>query len=125
VQTLFRQAEARLRDQEQALVARLNDVEARMSSALEADGVADLSHLPESVQDEIVAFREEYLSTRRALRDIRHQIREDVDALGRRIVAANLLAGPLLVALLWLSVAAWRRRAARRLERADGRLDQG
>jgi ABC-2 type transport system permease protein len=121
VQTLFRQAEARLRDQEQALVARLNEVEARMSNAVEADGVSDLSRLPESVQDEIVAFREEYLSTRRALRDIRHQIREDVDALGRRIVAANLLAGPLLVALLWLSVAAWRRRAARRLERAGGR----
>jgi ABC-2 type transport system permease protein len=119
VQKLFHQAEARLRDREQALVERLNDVEARMTSALEAGGVSDLSHLPETLKDEVIAFREDYLSTRRELRNIRRQIRQDVDDLGRRITVINLIAGPVLVVLLWLVVAGVRRRAAHRLDKAD------
>ncbi len=51
----------------------------------------------------------ELLPLRRGLRDIRRQIRQEVDRLGRTLTGLNLLAWPGLVGLLWAVVFARRR----------------
>ncbi len=45
-----------------------------------------------------------YWQSRRELREVRHQIRSEVEALGRRLTFINLAAGPAQIFLLALIV---------------------
>lgn len=110
VAALFAAAEARFREEEADLTRRIAELEARAQSLIREAGAESLDDLPPALQDEMRRMQLELLPARQAQRDIRRQIRQEIDRLGRSLTALNLLAGPLLVLLLWAAVVAWRRR---------------
>jgi len=59
---------------------------------------------------ELEKFRAEFLETRRALRDVQHKLRRDIDRLGNWLAAINILFVPLIVAGTAIALAVVRRR---------------
>lgn len=57
-------------------------------------------------------FLDEKLRIRKELREVRFQLNADIEALGRTLKLANILAVPLLLTLGVLALWLWRRRKA-------------
>ena len=111
VAAMFKRAEARLRGEEAALARKGGELEARLAEAVQASGATSADQLPAAVREDLKAIYQQLVEVRRDLRGIRHQIRRDIDRLGRSISIFNLLAGPFLVLALALTVRWWRSRA--------------
>ena len=109
VDSLRREAEARLRATEQRLERELQEAEQRLTELQRARGDADLSILTGEQEAEIDRFMEKRLEVRRQLRQVRRELDRDIEALGTRIKAVNIGLMPALVTVLAL-VLAWRRR---------------
>lgn len=110
VEKLFASAQERYREQESELVQTISNVEGEIAKIPEAAGVERLDQLPETVRSKIRQLQRDLLPIRRSLREIRLNIRQDVDRLGRRLTLINLLAGPLLVIAFGALTFAFRRR---------------
>jgi ABC-type uncharacterized transport system involved in gliding motility auxiliary subunit len=61
-------------------------------------------------QREIARFRQEVASTRTALRNVQHNLRKDIDALGSLLAFINIALVPILVATFAVGLAILRRR---------------
>jgi hypothetical protein len=79
---------------------------------METAGVSRAEQLPEAVQSQLRGLLTGLLPERTRLRELRLLMREQVESLGRRLTLFNLLAGPLLVIVLFLALRLLRRRAA-------------
>jgi ABC-2 type transport system permease protein len=114
IEAMLREGEARHREKEAALAARIAEVEAALAGIPAAAGVESADRLPAPLQERIEALRRDLLPLRRELRDIRRAMREDVERLGQRLTALNLAAGPALVLAFAGGVTLLRRRWQRR-----------
>ncbi len=105
---LRRQAEDRHRAEEQRLQARLRETEEAIT-ALQAqqEGVSALILSPEQ-RAEIERFRAEQDETRKSLREVRLQLRKDIDQLTFTMKILNVLGIPTLVALAGILALAYR-----------------
>ncbi len=110
VRTLRERAEKRYLAEEQALLRELETTRQRLGE-LQArkDEHQQMIQSPEE-KAEIDKFLEKELETRRALKTVRVRLREDIERLGRRLKAANILLMPGLVIGTGLVVGALRRR---------------
>jgi ABC-type uncharacterized transport system involved in gliding motility auxiliary subunit len=109
VAELRRDAERRYREKEQALTAKLKDVQdqlAKFESGAEGGAVI----LSESDRQSIDKFRADMLSTRRELREVKRALREDIDRLDGWIKFANIALVPLLIGAAGVGWAAVQRR---------------
>jgi hypothetical protein len=61
-------------------------------------------------QAEIERFRREMVQTRAQLREVQHNLRKDIDALGAFLAFINIALVPLLVSIFAIALAAFRRR---------------
>ena len=112
VLALQRAAQSRYQGEIDRNEERLNVLGQKLAELTRAQG-GDLSKgivVTPEIEQEVRRFTEEQADVRRALRDIRRAAREEVDSLGRRLALLNLVAGPLLAALLGLGYALLRRR---------------
>lgn len=109
VDELRREAERKYLAEEEELQNRLTETEARIASleGQNADANAVLS--PEQ-EAEIDAFRTELLETRRALRDVKRRLRQDIDSLGGWLTFINTALMPMFVVLYVLGRLVMRRR---------------
>ena len=118
VRDLQADAERKFKQQENALNARLTDTQQRLSDLQQGQGGrGNAVALTPEQQSAIDRFKRELTDTRAALRDVQHNLRKDIDALGTRIAFINIALVPLLVAgfaigLAWLR----RRRRARAIK---------
>ncbi|MEK9673753.1 MAG: Gldg family protein [Rhodospirillaceae bacterium] len=110
VEAMFKDAQEKFRREETELSARVAEVERLLSEIPASAGVRSIDQLPPALKAEIDKQRKDLLPLRRELRSIRRSIREGIDVLGRRLVVANIAAGPVLVFILWMGVAIHRRR---------------
>jgi ABC-type uncharacterized transport system involved in gliding motility auxiliary subunit len=118
VEAVRREAEAGFRNQERALMAKLEDTE-RQIKALEKEKAAGSSALltPEQRQA-IEGFRTEQVKTRRELRTVQHDLKKNIEQLGAWLKFIHIGLVPLAVALVVLGGGAWaagRRRRPRPL----------
>ncbi len=97
VEDRFKNAEKQYRARRAELTASISQVETRIAQFLKQAGVDDVARLPAADQDRLLAIQRELLPLRRDLREVRLRIRSDIEALGNRVTAFNLSAGPLLV----------------------------
>lgn len=113
VDRLEREAAMDLQAQQEELQARLDETEAKLAE-LESRKAQDAQafELDEAQVAELEKFMEEKLRTRKALREVQHQLGSDIDQLGTWLKVLNILAAPLLLVLLVFFVA--RRVIARR-----------
>lgn len=119
VQKLQTQAQARFQQEANALKQKLSDTENRLH-ALEQGGATNASAqsgtaqggtaLTPEQQREIQVFRRELSATRNALREVQHNLRKDIDALGAVLAFVNIALVPILVAAFALILAFLRRR---------------
>ena len=113
VEKLKTQAEEHYLARQKALQDTIDQTEAKLSNLQTGDDVA-----PENKQKadaEIRKFRKELLDARHELRRVQGDLRQNVETLGSRVRFINVLAVPILVALIALGLAVWRyrRRKAR------------
>lgn len=114
VQKLQADAQAQFQQQADMLKQKLSDTENRLRT-LEQGGAANgaasgsTSLTPEQ-QAQIENFKRELAQTRTALRDVQHNLRKDIDALGAFLAFVNIALMPLIVAFAAIVLAVLRRR---------------
>jgi ABC-type uncharacterized transport system involved in gliding motility auxiliary subunit len=110
VEDLRREAEARFRAKEQELEGELRNTEQKLSD-LQArrNDQSSLILTPEQ-EKELDRFQEEKVRIRKELRNVRHSLNEDIDALGTRLKVINILLVPILLSIFALLAVIWRRR---------------
>jgi ABC-type uncharacterized transport system involved in gliding motility auxiliary subunit len=110
VEALRRAADDRLRANEIELEQELEATERKLTELQQQGGEqAGLIVGPEQ-QREIERFEGEKLRIRRELREVRRSLDEEIEALGNRLKALNIVVAPLAFAGVAMLMAWWRRR---------------
>ncbi|MCP1336627.1 GldG family protein [Futiania mangrovi] len=110
IEEMRRAAAREMQAEESALAQRLKDAEARLAET-EADGPLALAGSRR--QTEIEALRADVAASRAALRAVRHRYDAAIATLKLRLMLLNMVAAPLLAALVLLAGAAIGRALAR------------
>ena len=115
VRQLQADAEAQYRQQAATLQARLTGTQQRLHDLQQGEGgkKGELATTAKQ-QAEIDRFKRVLGATRIALRDVQHNLRKDIDALGEFLAFVNIALVPLLVAAFALVLATLRRRRRKR-----------
>lgn len=105
----LRIAEEKYMAEEEALQKKIEQTEQRLSE-LQAQKGKGQEMIPSPEQKaEIARFRKEELATRQALKELRKNLRSDIERLGNAVKAVNILAVPLLISLVGIGFGLWRR----------------
>lgn len=113
VESLRRMAEDRFRSKERELQAELLETERRLAALQGEAGEGGV--MPTGVEAaEVDRFQAQLLQLRRELREVRFQLDADIEALGARLKAINIIGVPLLVTAFALGFAFWQARRRRR-----------
>ena len=86
------------------------DYELQIEQLIGSSGAVSTSEIPQPVAEQIVQIQIAMLPVRAKLRQIRRQVREEVDSLGNRLVLGNLVSGPTMVIICFLLCRFARRR---------------
>lgn len=109
VRELEAQAQARWQAEEIKLMDQLEDMQQRINELQQAKAEDQKFILSPEQKEEIEKFREKRFETQQELKEVRKNLRRDIERLGLQIKALNIAAMPLAVALFGL-VYAWRRK---------------
>lgn len=117
VQELMRAAESRYLEEEERLKTELQASEQRLAQTErpstgmpKPEGGAGESLVTPEQEAEVQRAREQISQTRKALRNVQHSLRRDVEALQDRLRFINIALSPLLVGLAALLLSQWRQR---------------
>jgi ABC-type uncharacterized transport system involved in gliding motility auxiliary subunit len=108
VQELQRDSDQRFLARQQELERKLQDIERRMNELqkAKADGSEELVTAEQRAEEE--KAREEFVQTRRDLRDVKHQLHKDIAGLGTSLKWLNIALMPALVCAAAVALGAWR-----------------
>lgn len=111
VKAMQREAEARFRDVEQDLQNQLQAVEQKLMElqSQQGDNGNSITLTPE-VEAQLLQFQQEKLAIRKKLRNVQHQLNKDIEQLDFKLKLINIALVPLLLTLLVIAVAVYRRR---------------
>ncbi|MGI0119299.1 Gldg family protein [Zooshikella sp. RANM57] len=102
VDAIEREAEDKFREKERELQKQLEETESKLSELQSSkDGEEKLTLSPEQKQA-LEQFQAEKLRIRKDLREVQHQLGQDIEELGTLIKLLNILSIPLLLTLLLL-----------------------
>jgi ABC-type uncharacterized transport system involved in gliding motility auxiliary subunit len=110
VRKIQEDAQSQFQAKEKALQQHLNETQQRLHE-LEQGTQAQQGQVgltPEQ-QKEVEDFRKDMIDTRTQLRDVQHNLRKDIDALGSELALINIALVPVLIAIFALVLAAYRR----------------
>lgn len=113
VEELERDAAARFQDKEQELQERLRETETRLAQLQQAREGNDSQLLSAEQQAEVDNFRAEQLTIRKELREVQHQLGQDIEKLGGWVKLLNIVLVPLLVTVAALFLRQRRKSAVR------------
>jgi len=108
VNEIRQDAEMRYREKEQELMQRLQDTEQRLVELEKARQDGDSLILSPEQQQELVSFRQEKIGIRKDLRDVRRNLRRDIDSLDSRLKFINIALIPILIGVGGLAAVLWR-----------------
>ncbi len=111
VQEIQADAQAKFQQEADALQQRLTDTQTRLQALQQGSGQTgdNISMTPQQ-QAEVDRFKRELLETRIELRNVQHNLRKEVDALGGVLAFLNIALVPMLVAGFAVVLAVLRRR---------------
>jgi ABC-type uncharacterized transport system involved in gliding motility auxiliary subunit len=109
VESIRRDSERRFREKEQALTARLKEVQDQLAK-LEKSGDGENVIVSDKDREAIENFRREMLGVRRELRDVKLALRQDIDRLDGWLKFTNIGAVPILIGIGGIGWMALRRR---------------
>lgn len=110
VENLRLDAENRFRATEERLQQELQETERKLAEMQTARNDGDLAVLNEEQSEEIQRFMDQRVQIRSDLRQVRHDLDREIDALGTRLKLVNIVVVPLLLIGLALAYSATRRR---------------
>jgi ABC-type uncharacterized transport system involved in gliding motility auxiliary subunit len=114
VKELRAEAQARFQQEANALQAKLQDTESRLKALEQGGSVngqpSNATALTPAQKREINKFKRDLVDTRMQLRQVQHNLRKEVDALGSFLAFINIALVPILVAAFALILAILRRR---------------
>lgn len=96
------QAQALYQEEERILQGTLTEIQTQLEELLKQSKGKDKTKLPAEIQKQVEQFQERELQTRKKLREVRKILRQDIEALGSRLLVLNLLLLPLLVGIAGL-----------------------
>jgi ABC-type uncharacterized transport system involved in gliding motility auxiliary subunit len=111
VADLRRDAEERFRNKEQVLTGRLRELQTKLAG-LEKQSDGENLVLTDKDRQEIEKFRGDMLVVRRELREVKRELRKDIDRLDGVLKFFNIAFVPLLVGVFGVGWASYRRRKA-------------
>tara|TARA_R110001592_G_scaffold324870_3_gene604633 strand:- start:27408 stop:29324 length:1917 start_codon:yes stop_codon:yes gene_type:complete len=111
VEALRLDAEARFLEQQKLLEEELNTTESKLVELEQLRGDSDGAMFSAEQSAELEKFQAEKLKIRKQLRDVQHQLDQDIEALGTRLKLINIFLIPTLI-FLWVMLAAMRKRFA-------------
>lgn len=126
ISELRQAAEQKYRTKEKELVARLKQAEQRLVALEQGKQNANSSSskmLNAAQEQEIAKFRDEMIRIRKELRQVRHQLGEDIETLENRIKAFHLIFIPLLIAIIGIIMGI--QRAQRRYANSTKSIQEG
>jgi ABC-type uncharacterized transport system involved in gliding motility auxiliary subunit len=103
-QALMLDAQERFRAEEVELEAKLADTQARLDQLQRDKDPSSALIISEEQEEQVSAFRAEQVETRRKLREVKRDLRAEIDALGTRLKLLNIFLIPAILAALTLSV---------------------
>ncbi len=117
VEDMRRTAQARFSREQKVLEAKVAETEKRLQelqgqrTTAGAPGQAKPTEMfsPEQ-RAEVEKFRQQYLASRKALRDVSRRLNTDIDFLGGALAAINILLVPLMIAAIAVALSMTRRR---------------
>lgn len=113
IDELQREADERFRAEEQELEDKLEETRRRIDELQREKAPGESSIFLSPAQSaELEKFRAQELETRKKLRDVKHSLRKDIEALELRLKVANLFGMPAVVCLFALTL--WIVRLAKR-----------
>ncbi len=119
VRMLQAEAETQYREEAESLKAKLSETQSRLRELQAGEGgkAGDLATTAKQ-KAEIERFRHEIAATRASLREVQHNLRKDIDALGEFLAFVDIALIPLLVTAFALIAARLRRRRRARAGKA-------
>lgn len=111
VEALRREAEERFLKHQESLQQELSSTEEKLVALEQARKEGDGSLFTPEQEAELVKFQEEKLKIRKQLRDVQHQLDQDIEMLGTNLKLLNIFLIPALICILLL-IATMRRRVA-------------
>jgi ABC-type uncharacterized transport system involved in gliding motility auxiliary subunit len=112
VRAMQADAEAKFQETAEALQARLTAAQQEVQQ-LQQGGKEGATSLTPKQQADITRLKQEMAQTRSQLRDVQHNLRADIDALGAKLAFINIVLMPLLVAAFAIVLGIIRRGRAR------------
>ncbi len=109
VEELEREADDRFRAKETELETRLDETESRIAELQSSRDNEDMRLLSDQQSAEIERFIDQRIAIRKELRQVRRQLKDDIERLGSRLKFINIALVPLLITLLALGSLALRR----------------
>jgi len=118
IERMQQAAQEQYKAEEQRLLRKMQETEKKLQELQgagkpEEGGEAPKTLTPEQ-KAEVEKFTEELLTTRKALRQVRHNLRKDIDALRNRLNFVNIALVPILVTVVAAGLGAARVRRRRR-----------
>ena len=107
VQAIQQAADQRFLAEEQEFQNKLKDAKQRLQELQGARGEGAAEMVTAAQREEEAQLKEEIIATNRALRDVQHNMRKDIDGLGARIKWLNILTMPALVSLVAIALGLW------------------
>ena len=104
---LEKQAQVKWQAQEGRLNEKLQAAQARIQSLQQTKANVQQQILTSGQTEEIKKFREQAFQTQKALKEVRKNLRRDIESLGLRLKMLNIAAVPLLVALFGILRGLW------------------
>ena len=103
-----READQRLLARQKELEGKLQDAEARLNALQKAKTEGSEELVSAAQREEEAKVREEFVQTRRDLRDVKHQQRKDIERLGTSLKWLNIALVPALVCAAAVALGTWR-----------------
>ncbi len=110
VRTIQAQAEERYTEKIKSLQSDLEEAQQKINELQRNKDQNQRFILPPEVQAEIKRFREKEVQTKRDLKEVRKQLRKDIDALETRLKWFNIAAVPMFVTVAWIGFAVVKRK---------------
>ena len=110
VERLRLDADSRFRATEERLQQELDDTERKLAEMQASRDGGDLTVFSEEQSNELQRFIDQRLQIRTDLRQVRHDLDREIDALGTRLKVINLVLVPALVIIFALAYSHVRRR---------------
>lgn len=115
VKEIQREAEKNFRTREKELQAKLRETEQKITELQRQKGANSSTILSSAQRNEIANFRKEQVKTRKALRNVQHELRKDIEHLGTILKVLNIVLVPIVIILFAIGLNIYRHKKLAKL----------